>query len=82
MCTRSMKLGCFCVVFFEVLMCSPFVTNTVAYGSFCLACGAGCVSPTAKPVPWQVFRPPGARDGPNERARTGLALKCSRVARR
>ena len=46
MCTRSMNLGCFCVVFFDVLMFSPFVPKTVAHGSFSLACGEGCFSLT------------------------------------
>jgi hypothetical protein len=41
MCTRSMNLGCFCVVFFDGLIFSPFVTNTVEHGSFCLACCEG-----------------------------------------
>jgi hypothetical protein len=48
MCTRSMNLGCFCVVFFEVLMFSPFVTKTVLHGFCCLVCGAGCFSPKRK----------------------------------
>jgi hypothetical protein len=39
MCTRSMNLGCFCVVFFDVLMFSPFVAKTVKHESFCLTCG-------------------------------------------
>jgi hypothetical protein len=29
MCTHSMNLGCFWVVFLDVLICFPFVTNTV-----------------------------------------------------
>jgi hypothetical protein len=41
MCARSMNLGCFCMVFFDVLIFSPFVTNTVWYGSFRLAYGEG-----------------------------------------
>jgi hypothetical protein len=35
MCTRSMNLGCCCVGFFDVLMFSPFVPNTVKYGFVC-----------------------------------------------
>lgn len=42
MCTRSMNLGCFCVVCFDVLMCSPFVTKTVEHGCYGLTCGDGC----------------------------------------
>jgi hypothetical protein len=63
LCTRSMNLSCFGVDFFEVLMFSPFVPNTVMHGSCCLACGAGCFSPNAKPVPEQVFRPPEEKRG-------------------
>jgi hypothetical protein len=29
MCTRSMNLGCFCVIFLDGLIFFPFVTNTV-----------------------------------------------------
>jgi hypothetical protein len=80
MCTRSMNLGCFWVVFWAVLIFSPFVPNTVEDGFCRRPCGEGCLLSSAKPVPWQVFTSPRERDGPNERARTGLALKCSRVA--
>jgi hypothetical protein len=35
MCTRSMNLACFCVVFLAVLIFFPFVPNTVKYGFVC-----------------------------------------------
>jgi hypothetical protein len=34
MCTRSMNLGCFCVVFFDVLIFSPFVRIPYSTGFF------------------------------------------------
>ena len=40
------NLGCFWVVFFDVLICSPFVTNTVEHGSFHRACCEGYLSIT------------------------------------
>jgi hypothetical protein len=76
MCTRSMNLGCFCVVFLDVLIFFPFVTNTVSHGSFGLACCEGCVFTSAKLVPWQVFRPPEDKSGSKEPARIEWARGC------
>jgi hypothetical protein len=69
MCTRSINLGCFGVIFLDVLIFFPFVTNTVEHGSFGLACGEGCFSTNARLVPWQVFRPPAEQRGSKEPAR-------------
>jgi hypothetical protein len=70
MCTRIMNLGCFCVILLDVLMFSPCVTNTVKHGFVGLAGGEGCLSTSAKLVPWPVFQSPEQRTGPNEPART------------
>jgi hypothetical protein len=77
MCTRSMNLGCFCVVFFDLLMFPPFMTKTVEHGSFSLACGEGCFSTKAKLVPWQVFRLPEEKRGSKEPARAAWARGCT-----
>jgi hypothetical protein len=82
MCTRSMNLSCCCVGFFEVLMFSPFVPKTVAHGFYGLACGDGCFSANARLVPGQGVRPAEAKRGVKKPARSGLALKSSRVAQR
>jgi hypothetical protein len=80
MCTRSMNLGCFCMVFFDVLIFSPFVTNTVWHGSFRRACCEGCLSTSAKLVPWHIFKSHDERNGLNEPARAALARQCLGVA--
>ena len=78
--TRSMNLGCFCVVCFDGLMCSPFVPKTVKQDFYRLACGDGCFSARARLVPRQGGRPAEAKRGVKKPTRSGLALKSSRMA--
>jgi hypothetical protein len=47
-----------------------------------LACGDGCFSANARLVPGQGVRPAEAKRGVKKPARSGLALKSSRVAQR
>jgi hypothetical protein len=60
----------------------PFVPKTVAHGFYGLACGDGCFSANARLVPGQGVRPAEAKRGVKKPARSGLALKSSRVAQR
>jgi hypothetical protein len=79
--TRSMNRGCFCVVFFDVLIFFPFVPNTVAQGFCCLACCKGCLSPNAKPMPWPIFTFHEARNGSKAPASGASARGCPGCAR-